>query len=326
MILYRTAGIPAYYVLTLPVRAKAAGHLEAGYYLNGVWWVTAGRNYGDGKPISLIDYTANPTVTTGIDYRVPPTVQDDYAYRLATNVVKPDPTGQKDIIYDFIIDLDEPWVRPNVEEDFMNHNLFYSQFIHNGVPLTRGEVARLLCNYLNIAPMRNEQIFLDVKSDDTNSHYIWAVNRMGIMTGDDNNQFHPDSELTMQEFAAIAARIVDWGEQRLSDLIIVADNGSTVGAAHIMTTPEQRLEKLKAAKTSGKPKTFADANKIASWAKPAVDKLSSLGILSGDDNGYLKPTDTLDRLRFAILLYKLDVNFGNHGEGLITGLNGSVVF
>jgi hypothetical protein len=144
------------------------------------------------------------------------------------------------------------------------------------------------------------------------------------MTGDADNQFHPDSKLTMQEFAVIATRIADWGEQRLSDLI--AGSRPITGATHTMTTPEQRLNNLREAEATGNPKTFADASKIASWAKPAVDKLSSLGILSGDGDGYLKPTDTLDRLRFAILLYKLDVNFGKHGEGLITGLSDSVVF
>jgi hypothetical protein len=146
---------------------------------------------------------------------------------------------------------------------------------------------------------------------------------MGIMTGDANGLFHPNDELTMQEFAIIAARVLDWGEKRLSDLIA---SGSTARAANYITTPEQRLEKLKATEATGKPKTFVDANKVASWARPAVDRLSSLGILSGDGNGYLKPTDMLDRLRFAILLYKLDVNFGSHKEGLISGLNGSVVF
>jgi hypothetical protein len=322
LILYRTAGIPACYVGSL-VYSKAVGHVEAGYYLNGVWWVTAGRNYGDGQPINLVDYTVNPTGASDEEYLIGPSWNKDYAYRLATGVVKPDPTGQKDTIYDFIIDLNVSWIRPNVEEDFMNYNLFYSQFIHNEMPLTRGDVAKLLCNYLNVAPMRNEQVFLDVELSNSNSCYIWAVNRMGIMTGDSDNRFHPNNQLTMQEFAVVAARIVDWGGQRLSDLIAGSNGKRTTS---LMTTPEQRLNNLRAAESAGSPKTFADASKIASWAKPAVDKLSSLGILSGDGNGYLKPTDTLDRLRFAILLYKLDVNFGKHGEGLITGLSDSVVF
>jgi hypothetical protein len=102
--LYRMAGIPAYYVSIFIVNENI-GHVEAIYYLNGSWWVTAGRNYSNGQPVSLIDYTVNPTTTPGVDYRVLGITANDTIIRLATNTIKPDTTSQKDTIYDFIIDL-----------------------------------------------------------------------------------------------------------------------------------------------------------------------------------------------------------------------------
>jgi hypothetical protein len=324
IILYRIAGIPSCHIASGPIHDKTSGsHVEAGYCMDGTWWVNAGRNYSNGQPTTLVDYAINPTVAEGVEYYTVMILPDAGLYRISAKVIKPDPSGQKEILYDSILDLNLSWVRPNIEEDFMNYNLFHSQFIHNEIPLTRGDVAKLLCTYLSVAPMRSEQVFSDVPPSDPNSRYIWAVNRMGLMTGDGDGRFRPNSELTMQEFAAVACRVVDWGKQYLSDVIA---SGNTRRVHHSMTTPEQRLEQAKAAETLGKPKTFADSAKIAPYAKTSVDRLSSLGVLSGDGNGYLKPTDKLDRLRFAIMLYKLDLIAGKHGEGLITGLPESAVF
>jgi hypothetical protein len=295
--------------------APAPSHAEAAYWLNDTWWVTAGRNYNDGRPINLLDYAMNPTVTNGVDYYVSTIDADGCNGRLAMGVIKPDPTGQSlsRTIFDFILDLDVAWIRPNVEGNFMNERLFYNAFLRNNIKLTRAEVAKLLCQYLKRAPMRSDQVFADVPSTHTYASYIRAVSDLDLMTGDDQNLFHPDGELTIQEFAVIADRIVDWGKQYLRDLI--ASGSSRKGSSQM--TPAQQLSQIEAAEVAGKPKSFADADKIVPYAMMAVERLSALGILSGDGNGYVKPTDSLDRLRFSVLLFKLDEKFGKTMDGLM---------
>jgi hypothetical protein len=73
---------------------------------------------------------------------------------------------------------------------------------------------------------------------------------------------------------------------------------------------------------SSSPKVFADANKIAAWAKPAVDEFSRLGILEGDGKGYLSPAEPLSRLRFLVFLDK----FNTRLDGKNPMLPGMTVF
>lgn len=51
--------------------------------------------------------------------------------------------------------------------------------------------------------------------------------------------------------------------------------------------------------------TFNDSNEIADWAKSAVEKVSEMGIMVGDDKGNFNPTVNITRQEFAVAIAKL---------------------
>lgn len=55
------------------------------------------------------------------------------------------------------------------------------------------------------------------------------------------------------------------------------------------------------------PTEYADADEIASWAKPAIDKLNNegYGILIGDDNKNFNPKNNITRYELAVVAAKL---------------------
>jgi hypothetical protein len=194
-------------------------------------------------------------------------------------------------------------------------NLLHKPYAYPEEKLTRGDVARIICNYLDIVPMHNEQIFLDVKLDNTNSPYIRAVNKLGIMGGIGNNTFAPDRELSLQEFAVIAQRIILYGKaeamktaENWRDTNPFMDQYTLKEIADIDAGYKKRVEEGFNPPTNSTPKVFADNNQIASWAKPAIDELSRWGILEGDGgaNPYLHPTETLSKTRFFVFMYKFN--------------------
>ncbi|MDR2063417.1 MAG: S-layer homology domain-containing protein [Candidatus Nomurabacteria bacterium] len=307
--LYRLAGVPAVF-LALSARALPVGHMETMYYLNNQWWVSAGRNYTDGNAMLLTDYVATSDVTTG--YTLEDCSFPIAEIRVMEELVSIDKTTGEQSNYNFIKDVNESWIRPTGEENFM-FKLLQSPYAHPEKSLMRGEVAKLLCDYIHIVPMRNEQVFSDVPTTHQYAPYIWVMSRLGLMTGDDNGNFNPDSGLSMQEFAVIANRVVEYVRQLVKGVDKSRWGGTSPGKIGII------LSKLEA--PSGQSKTFADAKQIASWAKPAIDEFSKYGILVGDGNGYLKPTETLSRLRFLVFLSKMDDRFeAIGGEGVFNGV------
>jgi hypothetical protein len=98
----------------------------------------------------------------------------------------------------------------------MSH-LLQKPYAYPEKTLTRGEVAKLICNHSGVVPMRNEQVFSDVPLNHPYSRYIWAMNELGIMMGNGDGTFRPDSELSMQEFAVMAVRVAEWIYKRSAD-------------------------------------------------------------------------------------------------------------
>lgn len=52
-------------------------------------------------------------------------------------------------------------------------------------------------------------------------------------------------------------------------------------------------------------KTFKDSDKIAGWAKSAVQAAYRAGIMKGDENGYFRPKDLLTRQEAAVIISRL---------------------
>jgi hypothetical protein len=290
---FRIAGIPAISVSMQIVGFE--GHEEPFYYDGNTW-----RNISSGLE-TFHDYFSDAAIAIvagGIN-------SGKDTYMLWYN--------------DYILDIDESWVGPSAE--YFMFDLFQQPFAYPNRKLTRGEVAKLICHYLNTVPMRNEQVFFDVPVSHNYAPYIWVMNKLGIMMGDGNGAFHPDSELSMQEFAVMAMRMLEYGgektvESKLRQIQEIENDpenwplNSEYTRSVLTRLKEEADWQAQLAKYSyNDPLVFADNDEIASWAKPAVDEFSKLGVLQGDSFGSgsrLNPTEVLSKTRFLFFLFKLD--------------------
>jgi hypothetical protein len=303
--LCRIAGIPA---ISLGMGDYGVRHEEAFFYDGSVWRHITGMAYYDFfrdidayQVNGLIEYS--PESVYGLERQPNGTAVDN------------------------IIDLNESWIDWSMER-FMLVNVLKQPYVYPEKKLTRGETAKLLCNYAIIIPMRNEQVFADVPTAHKYSAYIWALNKLGIMGGVGDGKFNPDAELTMQEFAVIAMRVLEYGGDRkvayIKEDIERIKNNPTDWPPELAYTKNAvaDLEKSldwKSGIQITNPIVFADSGKIASWAKPAVDEFSRFGILQGDNNTNpsLNPTEPLSKTRFLVFLYKFEQKFrfsGNIGN------------
>jgi hypothetical protein len=177
--------------------------------------------------------------------------------------------------------------------------------------------------------MRNEAPFSDVPTSHKYSRYIWAVNRLGIMMGNGDGTFRPDSELSMQEFAVTAQRIIQWAKQEAVKLAetgswkedpYVINNYSPEDIARVDAEYKERAEKGFEPPANSEPRVFVDNDKIADWATPAIDLLSRWEILQGDagrpNPSRLHPTEMLSKTRFLVFLYKFADRLILHDDGI----------
>jgi hypothetical protein len=289
--LYRLAGIPA-----TPINLLLYGesHVEPFFYDGSTWRNPRVSRYDTG---SFTDYFKN------IDAR----------YVISAN------TGRRNIYVmknEEILDINETWI--NGRTEFFIFQLLQTPYAHPEKALTRGEVAKIVCNFLSVVPMRNEQIFSDVPVGHKYSSYIWAMNSLGIMNGVGGGAFNPDGILTMQEFAVIAARVSEYGKESIAKKTaeeLAEIEGDPIGWPPDLKYTQDTVRRLKEKVTlfdppaNSAPKTFKDAAKIADWAKPTIDDFSRFGILEGDGNGYLNPTEQLSRTRFLVFMYKFERQF-----------------
>jgi hypothetical protein len=291
MALFRVAGIPATNVL---LYFGPSLHTEAVYFLDGKWRLTNRSS----------DWTDYFELYSPLQGPVDVAFSPNDAYRGKEAMATGWPRS--------IDDINELWI--DIPMETVMGALLQQPMAYPERTLTRGEVAKLVCNYFGMVPMRSEPPFSDVPSTHKYARYIWGVNRAGIMSGDGAGTFRPDDTLSMQEFAVIASRMVEYGKKR-----IVADIEATrikfdqpEVTAETMKWVEVDIEQKEADLARLNPpadrpaKIFADADKIAAWAKPAVDELSRFGVLEGDESSHLNPTAMLDKTRFLVFIAKFE--------------------
>jgi hypothetical protein len=289
--IYRIAGIPA---LGVSISKPGVWHEEGFFYVDGAWRNVISYEH------TLRDYVNSHNFMTDFEIF---SLRDQYV------VDENNP----------ILDLDLDWVGVGAERFMLA--LLKQPYIYPNEKLTRGMTAKLLCNYMGVAPMRNEKVFSDVTTEHKYSRYIWAVNKLGIMGGNGDGTFRPDSELSMQEFATVAMRVLEHRGGKLSERAAQElrdiQNNPTDWPPDLQYTKDvvQRLAeeadwKRRVAKISQPtPLVFADNSEIAAWAKPAVDEFSKLGILQGDStdsDSRLRPTEPLSKTRFLVFMAKFE--------------------
>ncbi len=177
---------------------------------------------------------------------------------------------------------------------------------------------------------------------DTASHwakdYISYMNCYGVVNGFESGGktvFNPSANVTRAEFAVMianlqgidvsiyegkslnvadAALVPSWAQNHVKALVDMGimqgrENGSsTVFDPSANLTRAEAVTVISRITASGVRtlnSSFADSADIPSWAKPAFDKLSSLGVISGYEDNTVKPNNTITRAEAVKMLYEI---------------------
>ena len=143
--------------------------------------------------------------------------------------------------------------------------------------LTRAQLVTLLHRLAGSPAAEPIDVFVDVLPQKYYAEAVaWAYNT-GIVKGITATQFKPKQEVTRQELAQFLAGY---------------------------------LEAMEIPLPQGEPLTFRDQNLISDWAKPAVDKMTAAGILSGAERNLFVPKRTTTRAQAAatlVMVYDLQL-------------------
>lgn len=143
--------------------------------------------------------------------------------------------------------------------------------------LTRGEFAVIIARYLQLDVSNDSFDVSALPFKDAEDIPAWAkgavyaVYNNGVMAGQDvkgNIYFYPRNNISRQEAMAVISRIL---------------------------TNKYPVEEQE----------FTDAAEISVWAKESVERLVTLGLVSGYDDGTIKPLANITRAEIAKILFNL---------------------
>lgn len=162
--------------------------------------------------------------------------------------------------YEYIISLMDKGILSGYDDNTCRPDSF----------ITRAEFVTLLCRAVgdNVSEYSYNGEFLDVSSSDWYAPYIQYAKDKGYITGDENNMFMPDENITREDICVILDRVV-------SD-----DNSSSTHS-------------------------FLDENDISDYAKASVNRMYNLGVISGNENNEFKPKDSATRAETAKMISKI---------------------
>ena len=174
------------------------------------------------------------------------------------------------------------------------------------------------------------QTFVPVYASDISEHWAYETlsyfQNKGVINGDAGG-LRPDDFVKRSEFAKMINKnfnFTEFGENVFSDIsendwfykdILIAvkagylkgDNGY-VNPNGFMTRAEASVvfSRLLNADASDTQKTFKDDSDIPSWAKDAVCKMVSLGIITGYGDGTFKPNNMITRAEACTLIIRAE--------------------
>ena len=128
----------------------------------------------------------------------------------------------------------------------------------------------------DIKAEKAEISFSDVDENAWYAEYVYALSEAGIINGRDDGSFGIGDEITRQEIAVMLERVA------LYKGIEIGDDSADIN--------------------------FEDNNDIADFAKSAIKKMCSAGIISGYPDGSVKPLESANRAVAAQLVYKVLLN------------------
>ena len=180
----------------------------------------------------------------------------------------------------------------------------------------------------------------DAAFPDTENHwangFVSYLKRSGVSKGSDDGLYHPDDNITRQEFAVMLWRYLDSGVDYSGVALPFADNdtiadwakdavramyrlgvvnGSGDGAGRLWFNPTASISRQEAAAMVGRmlekgwhtaELAYRDSGDVAPWAAEHVRTLTALGVLSGFDDGSFHPASPLTRAQIAAVLYRMN--------------------
>ncbi|MGB8954877.1 MAG: S-layer homology domain-containing protein, partial [Tumebacillaceae bacterium] len=139
-------------------------------------------------------------------------------------------------------------------------------------PITRAEFVTMMERALGVQPLSSSvPSFHDVSRDFWAYPYVQAGTGLGIVSGTGPDVFQPLISVNRQEVAAFLVRALERNQ---------------VGAQAPGELP------------------FADAVRIAPWARLFVAEASRLGLIKGDESGF-RPLDPITREETAVVLWRV---------------------
>ena len=158
-----------------------------------------------------------------------------------------------------------------------------------------------------------ERIFQDIPTTHWAAGEINWASQMGYMNGT-NGRFNPGGNISQQQMWMVLARLT--GEQpasmeearRWAELGGFADGSSPTSPVkrHQLVTALYRCARLtgRASRTTASLAGYPDSRTVPTVAREAFTWALTKGIVSGDAEGRLKPSQTITRDQFAVILYR----------------------
>ena len=137
--------------------------------------------------------------------------------------------------------------------------------------LTREQFIKMIVTAFNLKASGKNNPFSDVADGHWSADYILAAYENGITTGINETQFGVGTALSKEQMVTFIYRA---------------------------------LEKAGVNIKTQSPAVLKDKEAVSVYAADAVAKLSSAGIVSGDENGYFNPSQTATRAMAAVVIYK----------------------
>lgn len=146
--------------------------------------------------------------------------------------------------------------------------------------LTRAEYATLLVRTLDLPVEDYEGTFTDVSAKHWAAQYIEAAARAGIVLGNPDGTFKPNTDISRQDTAVMVIRAVEYEDASLLEGLDLSHK-------------------------------YADQSKVSSYAKEAVSQAYALGLMTGRNNNVFAPKDDIKRGETAVVVYRaLELMYG----------------
>ncbi|GHV44356.1 hypothetical protein FACS189492_0540 [Clostridia bacterium] len=177
-----------------------------------------------------------------------------------------------------------------------------------------------------------EARFTDLESVPWAFESVDALAKRGVVFGNGNGEFYPNSPITREEFIAMLVRALgisasaetpefddvqagDWYYEVVAAAkasgITNGVGGGLFGAGREITREDaavlayRTLCIMRGTPTVNTTEPFADADEFAVYAENGINVMKSIGILNGRDSGSFVPKDSVTRAESAKIIYGL---------------------